>query len=412
MSDDKNTSRYENDFIDMGLIASGGFGNVYLAENKLTGVKYAVKCVIMKKKSSIKHCVNEVKIISRYNHPNIVAFNSAWIEGDYLDEEHVDDNETDIETDDDYCDDDTTINNDNNSNNSYNNSTEDDSGNVYFEKNSFDVNFCKNDINIKIDSEEEVNDDDDDDDESRTSDSDSVVQYEAPKPKKNYLKLYIQMELCKNTLEEWMNKRTEQTSPIVIEEILLQLLNALDYIHKKDAVHHDIKPSNIFIDTTEGIQIKLGDFGLACFERQKNHPAMGTQVYAAPEQLQGQCDPKSDIYSVGIILFELLFHIPTAMERSNYITLLKQGKFDDDHHKKYPEWCDLIKLILQNDPTKRPSAKKLLQQIDNNNKNKLIQNLRIDNLEKTNIITKFNLNVDNLIEKYRKLESSLNNFVM
>ncbi|XP_044020694.1 eukaryotic translation initiation factor 2-alpha kinase 3-like, partial [Aphidius gifuensis] len=303
---------YENDFIDMGLIASGGFGNVYLAENKLTGVKYAVKCVIMKKKSSIKHCVNEVKIISRYNHPNIVAFNSAWIEGDYLDEEHVDDNETDIETDDDYY------------------------------------------------SEEEVNDDDDDDDESRTSDSDSVVQYEAPKPKKNYLKLYIQMELCKNTLEEWMNKRTEQTSPIVIEEILLQLLNALDYIHKKDAVHHDIKPSNIFIDTTEGIQIKLGDFGLACFERQKNHPAMGTQVYAAPEQLQGQCDPKSDIYSVGIILFELLFHIPTAMERSNYITLLKQGKFDDDHHKKYPEWCDLIKLILQNDPTKRPSAKKLL----------------------------------------------------
>lgn len=54
-----------------------------------------------------------------------------------------------------------------------------------------------------------------------------------------------------------------------------------------------LQPSNIFIMTTKSLQIHLGDFGLACSLHRKNHHSViGTQMYAAPEQLQGKCDTK------------------------------------------------------------------------------------------------------------------------
>lgn len=53
------------------------------------------------------------------------------------------------------------------------------------------------------------------------------------------------------------------------------------------------QPSNIFISTSGDLQIQLGDFGLACPLQRENHPSvLGTHMYAAPEQLQGKCDPK------------------------------------------------------------------------------------------------------------------------
>lgn len=54
-----------------------------------------------------------------------------------------------------------------------------------------------------------------------------------------------------------------------------------------------LQPSNIFITTTGPLQIHLGDFGLACSLHKRNHHSVvGTQMYAAPEQLQGKCDTK------------------------------------------------------------------------------------------------------------------------
>lgn len=55
-----------------------------------------------------------------------------------------------------------------------------------------------------------------------------------------------------------------------------------------------LQPRNIFISTSGQLQIQLGDFGLACplKSQGKNHSACGTHMYAAPEQLQGKCDPK------------------------------------------------------------------------------------------------------------------------
>lgn len=55
-----------------------------------------------------------------------------------------------------------------------------------------------------------------------------------------------------------------------------------------------LQPRNIFISTSGQLQIQLGDFGLACplKSQRKTHTACGTHMYAAPEQLQGKCDPK------------------------------------------------------------------------------------------------------------------------
>ncbi|MFM8253792.1 MAG: Stk1 family PASTA domain-containing Ser/Thr kinase [Actinomycetota bacterium] len=94
-------------------------------------------------------------------------------------------------------------------------------------------------------------------------------------------------------------------------EIIEQVLSALVYAHRAGIIHRDIKPENIMI-TADG-RAKLGDFGLARAVSTGNtltadaNVLMGTVAYLAPEQVQrGIADAKSDIYSLGIVLFEML----------------------------------------------------------------------------------------------------------
>ncbi len=93
--------------------------------------------------------------------------------------------------------------------------------------------------------------------------------------------------------------------------ILDQVLSALTYAHQRGIIHRDIKPENIMI-TADG-RVKLGDFGLARAVSTGNtltadaNVLMGTVGYLAPEQVQrGIADEKSDIYSLGIVFFEML----------------------------------------------------------------------------------------------------------
>ena len=94
-------------------------------------------------------------------------------------------------------------------------------------------------------------------------------------------------------------------------EILDQVLAALIYAHRAGIIHRDIKPENVMI-TSDG-RVKVGDFGLARAVSTGNtltadaNVLMGTVAYLAPEQVQrGIADVKSDIYSLGIVLFEML----------------------------------------------------------------------------------------------------------
>jgi len=91
----------------------------------------------------------------------------------------------------------------------------------------------------------------------------------------------------------------------------LQILDALDTLHKHGVVHRDLKPENVMVD--EHDRIKLIDFGIALKEdaRRLTHveatPMLGTPDYIAPEQVKGQRgDQRSDIYSLGILFYEML----------------------------------------------------------------------------------------------------------
>jgi eukaryotic-like serine/threonine-protein kinase len=113
-------------------------------------------------------------------------------------------------------------------------------------------------------------------------------------------------------------------APMPVPQLLRyarQILSALDYAHTRGVVHRDIKPTNIMI-TAEN-QIKLLDFGIAISERSADLTAPGFMVgsvhYMSPEQIAGdKATPRSDLYAVGVTLYEVLTGRPPADATSNF----------------------------------------------------------------------------------------------
>ncbi|MBN1627446.1 MAG: CHASE2 domain-containing protein [Deltaproteobacteria bacterium] len=120
---------------------------------------------------------------------------------------------------------------------------------------------------------------------------------------------YIAMEFLKGKdLEEFTQK--EHLLPIrETLSIVAHVAEALDYAHSKGIVHRDIKPANIMrLDETQ--EVKVTDFGIAritASSKTKTGVIMGTPSYMSPEQVSGKkVDGRSDIFSLGIVLFEMI----------------------------------------------------------------------------------------------------------
>jgi len=111
-------------------------------------------------------------------------------------------------------------------------------------------------------------------------------------------------------------------------ELLGSVLDALAYAHDEGVVHQDVKPSNIIIDRRHG-RPYLMDFGIArvmAAEYKSEGKVVGSPLYMSPEQAMGyETDKRSDIYSMGVILFEMAVGIlPTNPDTSTAIIVCKQ----------------------------------------------------------------------------------------
>src|SRR5437763_10679031 len=122
--------------------------------------------------------------------------------------------------------------------------------------------------------------------------------------------------------------RRIQSGPLSLSEVhqlFTPLVQAVAYIHRRGVVHRDLKPTNILLDQEDGqIYVRLIDFGIATLQGRAASPPlttagteMGTIAYMAPERLSGIAAPSNDIYSLGIILYEMLTgHIPMVEQRT------------------------------------------------------------------------------------------------
>jgi len=139
--------------------------------------------------------------------------------------------------------------------------------------------------------------------------------------------VYLVMEFVEGQNLRSLVKEQGPLFPSGAGEILAQICGALNEAHEQHVVHRDIKPDNILVTTTPtGVRVKVLDFGIARISDTSSlgnltqtGSVMGTPHYMSPEQCLGEeLDGRSDIYSLGIVLYEMLtgvvpFNSPTSM---------------------------------------------------------------------------------------------------
>lgn len=138
---------------------------------------------------------------------------------------------------------------------------------------------------------------------------------------------YIVMEYIDGiTLKEYINKQNSITWNDAVY-FMTQILRAVQHAHDKGIVHRDIKPQNIIL--LPNGTLKVTDFGIARFSRSETktltEQAIGSVHYIAPEQAKGeQTDERADIYSMGVVLYEMLAgKVPFDSENAVSVALMQ-----------------------------------------------------------------------------------------
>lgn len=186
---------------------------------------------------------------------------------------------------------------------------------------------------------------------------------------------YIVMEYIDGiTLKEYIDQQKE----IRWKEALhftVQILRALQHAHDKGIVHRDIKPQNIML-LPDGT-IKVTDFGIARFSRNEiratgaTDKAIGSVHYISPEQARGEItDEKADIYSTGVMLYEMLTgRLPFEADNAVSVAIMQMQsapRLPREINPEIPEGLEEITMkAMQKDPEKRyQSAAEMLADID------------------------------------------------
>jgi eukaryotic-like serine/threonine-protein kinase len=175
---------------------------------------------------------------------------------------------------------------------------------------------------------------------------------------------YIEGESLRNIFKT-KNLLSEQK-----DHLMIQLLKGMNYAHANQIIHRDIKPENIFVD--KNLNLKLGDFGLALSAEDNfvtnPYSIVGTPSYMSPEQVRGaKLTPQSDLFSAGVVLFELYTGKNPFLKENVNLTLNEINSYDENiieeklSDVREPIKQIIIKLLRKNVNQRYGSAGEILE---------------------------------------------------
>ncbi|CAC9538673.1 putative eukaryotic translation initiation factor 2-alpha kinase precursor [Leishmania infantum JPCM5] len=310
-------------------IGFGGEGSVFCVEHRVTHARYAIKVIHIHEKDE-ERVVQEAVLHSSFDNANVVRFYFCWIEdiavstANRLELCHRDEDGLDA------------------------------------------TSLAYSDNSLMVSTSGNTN--------GHSTDHDT-----ASKAGDTYHMLFIQMEYFpRGTLADWLRLRSGFFRLEVLR-YMKQIGEGLAYLHNQDVVHHDLKPTNIFVSNDN--VLKIGDFGLAKRRGNANGSAGdlasnvaggqeersvvgGSPLYSSPEQTRGEpVNKPSDIFSLGIIAVEMLCTFTTLHERIRILTDAHQLILPEELEAEFPDEAQLIKSMLAANPLQRPPIRKLLRQI-------------------------------------------------
>lgn len=182
---------------------------------------------------------------------------------------------------------------------------------------------------------------------------------------------YLCMEFApESDLRGYCSRRGNKLPVAQAERFLLQIAEALSFIHQSGIVHRDIKPDNILVVNER--QVRLADFGVAVLPGEESsleelQKGIGTMSYMAPEVFQGTaCDKRSDVYCLGVAFYEVLSGVQPFenVPLAQVLDVRKEGSFPHlcEINPEVPLFLgEVIMEAMAFDPAKRfPSAKEFL----------------------------------------------------
>jgi serine/threonine protein kinase len=183
---------------------------------------------------------------------------------------------------------------------------------------------------------------------------------------------YFTMELVRGETLQTYVRRSGALTPRAATQITAQVAEALDYAHLKGVVHRDLKPSNIMIG--EDGTVKVMDYGIARARRFDGLTMagsfLGTPDYVAPETAEGKgADARSDLYSLGIVFYEILTGQKPFVADTPFATLRKHVAEPPTPPTSISPNCPreleaIILRLLRKDPADRyPGAEELLVEL-------------------------------------------------
>lgn len=181
---------------------------------------------------------------------------------------------------------------------------------------------------------------------------------------------FLVMELLEGVSLRRHVRRAKPNSADLLD-LMAQLCDALAHAHTRGIIHRDLKPDNLFIHPSG--RLKVLDFGLARLLRApelsaltRSGTALGTCSYMAPEQAAGkEADERSDLYAIGVMLYEFLCGmVPFSAEDPASVLYMQVHQEPEAPRAVNPDLHedldDLIMCLMQKDPARRPASAKIL----------------------------------------------------